>query len=191
MAAGGNGRFEGNRSRLLAEWRGRTLIEYVLAAATNARLAEVVSEVLVIAPLGATRIKSIAVGEGCRVVHPPADSPMSASLKAAIAALEPGAEGAVLLLGDQPMVTGQTIKAVVDGARRSPHAFVRAHYRGFADAVSHPVFIGRHLFGLVHQNDGDAGFGGVAEQHAMRWTEIWLEGDNPDVDSTLDLERLR
>lgn len=33
--------------------------------------------------------------------------------------------------------------------------------------------------------------GGVAEQHAMRWTEIWLEGDNPDVDSVMDLERLR
>lgn len=89
------------------------------------------------------------------------------------------------------MVTGQAIRAVVEGARGSPHAFVRAHYRGLADVVSHPVFIGRHLFGLVHQHDEDTGFGGIAEKHAIRWTEIWLDGDNPDVDSVMDLERLR
>ena len=191
MAAGGNGRFGGERSRLLSEWRGRTLIEHVLDGATNARLAGLVSEVIVVAPESATRIKSIAVGEGCRVVHPPVDGPMSASLKAATAALGPGAEGVVVLLADQPLVNVGHIRAVIDGAKGSPQAFVRAHYQGFADAVSHPVFIGRNLFWLIHQNDDDSGFGGIAEKHALRWREVWLEGNNPDIDSPMDLERLR
>lgn len=191
LAAGGNGRFSGETSRLLVEWRGRTLIEQVLDGATNARLAGVVNEVIVVAPAGAARIKSIAVAEGCRVVHPPADAPMSASLKTGVAALGPGAEGMLVLLADQPMVNVGAIRAVVEGAKGSPQAFVRAHYQGFADAVSHPVFIGRNLFWLIHQNDDDTGFGGIAEKHALRWREVWLEGNNPDVDSPLDLDRLR
>ena len=190
LAAGTSDRF-GARDKLLAEWRGRTLIEYVLDAANNARLAGAVTECVVVAPATATRIKSLAVGEGFRVAHPPADAPMSASLKTAISALAPGAEGVVVLLGDQPMVTGDAIRAVIKAAKTSPQALGRAHYRGYADTLSHPVFIGRYHFGLVHQLEGTEGFGATAAKHGLRWTEVWLDGDNPDIDFAVDLDRLR
>lgn len=191
LAGGKSERFGGGRDKLLAEWKGLTLIEHVLAAVTNARLGKVVTECVVAAPATATRVKSIAVGEGCRVVNPSPDAPISASLKAAIAALAPGAEGAVVLLADQPMVTGAAIEAVVKAARGSAQALVRAYYRGYADKLSHPVYIGRYHFGLVHQTEGDQGFAALAEKHSLRWTEAWLEGDNPDIDLQADLDRLR
>ena len=190
LAAGKSDRFLGARDKLLAEWKGRTLIEYVFDAVTNARLAGVVTEGVVVTSPSATRIKSLAVGEGFRVLHPPPDASISASLKTAIAGLAPGADGAVVLLGDQPLVTGNAIGAVIRAARNSPQALVRAHYRGYADSVSHPAFLGRNHFGLVHLAEPGEGFVATVDRHGLRWTEVWFDGDNPDIDFALDLDRL-
>lgn len=192
LAAGKSSRFGGGRDKLLAEWRGRTLIEHVLAAALNAKLAGTVTEVVVVASTDAPRIKSLAIADSFRVVHPQdPEGGISASLRAGIAALAPGAEGAVILLGDQPMVRAEVIAEVVEAAAGSPQVLARAHYRGNADMLSHPVFIGRHHFGLVHQTAADLSFQAIAERHRLRWTEVWVEGHNPDIDFQTDLERLR
>lgn len=192
LAAGTSTRFGGGRDKLLAEWKGRTLIEHVLAAALNARLSGVVTECIVVVAPEAPRIKRLAVDDGSRVVHPNVpDGGISASLRAGITALAPGAEGAVILLGDQPLVKAEVIAAVIAAAKGSPQALVRAHYRGNADMLSHPVFIGRYHFGLVHQTSADQGFQAVAEQHRLKWTEVWVEGHNPDIDFAADLDRLR
>jgi len=192
LAAGKSSRFGGGRDKLLAEWRGRTLIEHVLAAAINAKLAGVVTEIIVVAADDAPRVKSIAIADSCRVVHPTApEAGISASLRAAVAALAPGADGAVILLGDQPMVSPAVIAEVIAAAKESPQALVRAHYRGNADMLSHPVFIGRNHFGLVHQTSADQGFQAIAERHQLKWTEVWVVGHNPDVDFAADLDRLR
>jgi molybdenum cofactor cytidylyltransferase len=192
LAAGKSTRFGGGRDKLLAELQGRTLIEHVITAAVTAKLRGVVTEVIVVAAADAPRVKSIAVADSCRVIHPqdPA-SGIAGSLKAGIASLAPGADGAVILLGDQPMVRAEAIGLVVKAANESPQALVRAHYRGNADQLSHPVLIGRNHFGLVHQTTADRGFQAMAEQHELRWTEVWIDGHNPDIDFAADLERLR
>ena len=192
LAAGKSSRFGGGRDKLLAEWQGRTLIELVITAATRAKLAGTVTEVIVVAAADAPRVKSIAVADSCRVIHPSDPTGgISASLRAGIAALAPGAEGAVILLGDQPMVRPEVITAVIKAADESPQALVRAHYRGNADMLSHPVFIGRNHFGLVHQTSADQGFQAIAQFHQLKWTDVWVSGHNPDVDFAVDLERLR
>lgn len=191
LAAGANRRFAGPHSKLLSEWRGRTLIEHVLEAAANARLAKLVSEIVVVAPADAARLKSLAVAVECRVCHPPPDGPLSESLKAALAAIDPRADGIVILLGDQPLVTQRVIKALLDKAGASPRALARVHYSGVADPVSHPVYIGRDHFRLVHELEGDEGFRVATERLGLRWSEAWVEGDNPDVDHTFDLTRLK
>ena len=192
LAAGKSSRFGGGRDKLLAEWQGRTLIEHVIAAAIAAKLAGMVTEVIVVTSADAPRVKSIAVADSCRVVHPPdPDGGISASLRAGIAALAPGADGAVILLGDQPMVQAEVIGRVIQAADGSSQALVRAHYRGNADMLSHPVFIGRNHFGLVHLTSADEGFQAIAELHHAKWTEVWVMGHNPDVDYAADLDRLR
>ncbi|MGE0439204.1 MAG: NTP transferase domain-containing protein [Gemmatimonadales bacterium] len=190
LAAGSSSRFGENRNKLLAEWRGRTLIEYVIDAATNARVAGLVREVLVVSAADAPRVKSLAVASGCRTVHPPAESPMSASVRTAVAAIDHAAEGMLVLLGDQPMVTQAAIRAVLEAAAGSPQALVRAHYQGIADPVSHPAYIGRYHFARIHQLEGDKGLMARSDEFGLRWTEVWLEGDNPDIDHVRDLGRL-
>lgn len=191
LAAGASQRFGPGQNKLLAQWRGRALIEYALGAALNARLAGAVSEVVVVTRADATRLNSIAAGVSSRVVHPPADAPMSSSLKTAVAAVDPAAEGIVLLLGDQPMVTGSMVAALVEVAARSGQGLVRAHFRGFADPVSHPAFVASRHFGLIHQLDADTGFSAAVTRLGLHWLELPFDGDNPDVDYPADLERLR
>jgi molybdenum cofactor cytidylyltransferase len=192
LAAGSSSRFGGGRDKLLAEWKGHALIEYPLAAAANARMAGVITECLVVTQPTATRIKSIAAGEGCRFVHPlpPPNEGISASLRAGVAALGPGADGAIILLGDQPQVTPEAIAGVIAAANGSPQALVRAHYQGTADQLSHPVFIGRYHFGLVHETAGDKGFQALTEERGLRWTEVWFDKNNLDVDFVEDLDLL-
>jgi molybdenum cofactor cytidylyltransferase len=190
LAAGSNRRFAGSHSKLLAEWRGHTLIEYVLEAACNARVAGLVSEVLVVVPAAAPRLKSLVAASGCQAVSVPQDGARSASLRAGIGGIDPAADGAVILLGDQPMVTQRAIRAVVERASGAPRALVRTHYRGLADPVSHPALIGRDHFHLVHRMQEEEGFHAATERLGLRWVEVAADGDNPDVDYVHDLSRL-
>lgn len=192
LAAGTSSRFGGGRDKLLAEWRGRTLIEYPIEAAVRARNEGIVFECVVVTRPDATRVKSFAAAESCRVAYPDPrhGSGISATLKAGIAALGPGADGAVVLLGDQPMITAAAVGAVVAAAKGSPQALVRAYYRGNADLLSHPVFIGRNHFGLVHETGPEQGFQALVEARRLRWTEVWIDGHNPDIDFAADLDRL-
>ena len=59
-----------------------------------------------------------------------------------------------------------------------------------ADPSSHPALIGRNHFALAHQIGEEGGFQAATERHGFRWTEVWLDGDNPDVDHVFDLGRL-
>jgi len=193
LAAGRGTRFGAGQDKLTATWRGRALIEYPIGAASAARERGVVAEVVVVTRPGAEGIRAVAAEAGCRLVFPDPSqgSGLAASLKAGIRAAGPEARGVVLLLGDQPLVTPEAIAAVIAAAGESRNALVRARYRGNPDSPGHPVFIGRDRLDLVDAATDDAGLRGLVEEHGLVWTELWLEGDNPDVDVAADLTRLR
>jgi molybdenum cofactor cytidylyltransferase len=112
------------------------------------------------------------------------------SLKLGLAAVPAHAPGAVVLLGDMPLVTPALIARVAQ-------AFLRAHtlcfpiYRGLP---GRPVAIPRELFGEFAQLCGDAGGLPILQKHWERAIKIELTPDEEptqwDIDTPEDLERM-
>ena len=107
LAAGGGTRFEGPGHKLLAEFRGRPLVWWALAAAAAARLDEV-AVIVGAVDLGA------AVPEGVRVIeNPDWASGQASSLQTVVSwAIERQHEAVVVGLGDQPLVPSAAWAAV-------------------------------------------------------------------------------
>lgn len=123
------------------------------------------------------------------VIAEDAGSGCSSSLRAAIAAVHPLAEGVVLLLGDQPEVAPSAVTAVIEAARRGCDMAV-CKYR---DGIGHPFWLGRSMFDSLQHLHGDKGVWKLVD--AMRTSgglcEVAVEGDIPlDVDTWADYERL-
>ena len=112
------------------------------------------------------------------------------SLKLGLAAVPAHAPGAVVLLGDMPLVTPALIARVAQ-------AFLRAHtlcfpiYRGLP---GRPVVIPRELFGEFAQLSGDASGLPILQKYWERAIKLELAPDEEptqwDIDTPEDLERM-
>jgi molybdenum cofactor cytidylyltransferase len=112
------------------------------------------------------------------------------SLKLGLAAAPAHAPGAVVLLGDMPLVTPALIARVAQ-------AFLRAHtlcfpiYRGLP---GRPVAIPRELFGEFAQLCGDASGLPILQKYWERAIKLELAPDEEptqwDIDTPEDLERM-
>jgi molybdenum cofactor cytidylyltransferase len=112
------------------------------------------------------------------------------SLKLGLAAVPAHTPGAVVLLGDMPLMTPALIARVVQ-------AFLRAHtlcfpiYRGLP---GRPVAIPRELFGEFAQLCGDASGLPILQKYWERAIKIELAPDEEptqwDIDTPEDLERM-
>jgi CTP:molybdopterin cytidylyltransferase MocA len=196
LAAGFGRRFGPDGRKLLTPWRGRSLIEHVLATVVSARNEGLIGSGLVVHgpnPRG-DEIRDLASSSGLdAVLVEKPERGLSESLQAGFTILEASAPphrqtAALVFLGDQPAVALGTIRALVEKA--SPFALVRPRYRDQPDAPGHPVLIGRAHWGLVGETSGDRGLDPVIEAHALAWDLVEVEGRSPDIDIMADLESL-
>lgn len=112
----------------------------------------------------------------------------SSSLRAALARVDARAAGMVLLLGDQPGVTSDTVARLLAGAGTGPVAVCR-----YTDSIGHPFWLGRSLFGELAQLHGDKAVWKLIDRAAAkgRLVEIDVPGPVPmDVDTWADYRRL-
>lgn len=145
LAAGGSHRL-GQPKQLLA-YRGATLLDTTLATARGAGLRQVVVALGGAADAvretvdltGLDVVLNADFGDGC-----------ATSIRTALAVVEEDAEGVVLLLGDQPGVTVDTIQALVAGARG--HAVGVCAYD---DGLGHPLWFDRSMFETLAALHGD------------------------------------
>jgi CTP:molybdopterin cytidylyltransferase MocA len=94
----------------------------------------------------------------------------------------------VILLGDQPEVRVEAVRAVIDWHFVHGTPMVRAAYRG---RPSHPVLLARSAWPGVEALRGDIGARGLAAVHLGRVDLAEVGGDPPeDVDTPEDYERL-
>lgn len=181
LAAGAGTRF--GSPKQLADLDGRPLLEHVLRAMAAAPLERVVvvlgagfEEVLAEVDLhGAEPVACDRWEEG-----------QSASLACGLAALA-DAEAVVVALGDQPRISPEAIRRVLD-AREVRVAAVRASYRG---EPGHPVVLERLLFGPLRDVTGDHGARNVLNSVKTREVPCDDLGGGEDVDTLADLEALR
>lgn len=185
LAAGASSRF--GSPKLLAPLDGRPILAHTLDAVAGAGIADVV---VVLGEAAAAVEASIAWRREHRVVNPRPDDGLASSLRCGLdaAVTIPGADAALVVLGDQPAVRPDAIRAVVKAAASASTVafpFVRPRYPD--DPAPNPVLVRRVAWALAAGLDGDRGLGSLLASRPDLVHEVAVSGDNPDIDTPADL----
>ena len=159
----------------------------VLRRVMDSALASPVAEVVVVLGHGADELKQeLPASERARVVFNPSFAEgQSTSLMAGIQALAPRMQAAILLLGDQPLISPEAIRALIAAFRIRPANLIRSVYRG--ELASHPVLFSRRLFAELLQVRGDRGGRELLLRHQEEALTVKLDLDPPvDIDTMED-----
>jgi len=131
------------------------------------------------------------VVEGVKVVtNENYEQGMASSLRTGIAALDPNADAALIILADQPFIRPGTFARIVDAYRRTRAKIVIPMHRG---ARGNPVLLDRSVFGEVMALEGDIGCRAIFGNHLDEIVKVDVQdpGILLDIDSKDDYERLR
>jgi molybdenum cofactor cytidylyltransferase len=180
LAAGAGTRFGGTKQ--VVEIRGKPLAQHAVDAAVAAGVDEIVVVVGHDAELVRSRIRLPSIG---RFVENPAfASGMATSLAAGLHALDEAREAAIVLAADQPGITPQHVRSLVEAfaARRSP--IVRLRFRSGPG----PALLAREVWDEASALQGDTGARELMELRPDLVEEVDVSGDAPrDVDVPEDL----
>ena len=120
---------------------------------------------------GAEVVVNDAYGAGC-----------SSSIAAALAAVDPGCDVMVLMLGDQPGVTAETVRELLAGRGDAPLAVCR-----YDDGDGHPIAFARSVFADLADLHGDKGVWRLLDRRAAEVVRVPIAGSIPrDVDTPED-----
>ncbi|MFP5364397.1 MAG: NTP transferase domain-containing protein [Thermoleophilia bacterium] len=179
LGAGGSSRL--GRPKQLLPYGERTLLDHTVQVARRSGFDQIVvpiggaaDEVRERVDLsGADVVVNYDYGDGC-----------SSSIAAALETVDPRCEVLVLMLGDQPGVTPQIVRALVDGRGDAPLAVCR-----YDDGRGHPLAFDRRVFSQLADLHGDKGVWRLLEQRADEVVEVRIAGNVPlDVDTPEDYQ---
>ena len=187
LAAGRSTRM-GVANKLTADIGGKAMVRRVVEAA----LASAASPVLVVTGHQAEDVRGALAGlEMAFVDNPDYAVGLASSLKAGIGAVPDAADGALVLLGDMPQITGvhldRLMAAFADDEGGAIIVPTHAGKRG------NPVLWPRAYFAEMLQLEGDAGARRLLAAHASRVREVDLGTDAifADVDTPEALAEVR
>jgi len=182
LAAGRGVRFGGHK--LVAEYRGAPLIGHVLAVARTLASEGVVGPCIAVVPEADAPLRELVHSGGCRVVRQEDPSRgKQDSLRLGLAAVL-GHPAALILLGDQPLVSIEVIRTLIAEWRSHPEAIIRPRYQDDPDTPGHPVIAPSRWWWLADSGEPGLAHAALAGA-AVRWVPV--PGRNPDVDTVADL----
>ena len=179
LAAGGSSRL--GRPKQLLPYRGTTLLDWVVSTARRCDF----DQLLVVVGGTAVDVRGAVDLRGAEVVVNDAyRTGCSSSIAAALGAVDPRCHVLVLLLGDQPGVTPETVRALLAGSDGAPLAVCR-----YEDGRGHPFAFGRPIFGELAQLHGDKAVWKLLDRRPQDVVEVPVQGPVPlDVDTWDDYE---
>ncbi len=188
VLAAGRATRMGGPNKLLAELSGKPLVRIVVEQA----LASKAESVIVVTGHQDAAVRETLSGLAVNFVHNPdyADG-LATSVKAGIAAVSADAAGAVICLGDMPLIDAKLLDRLIA-------AFDPDHGALIAVPVSdgrrgNPVLWSRRFFAELLTLDGDTGARHLIAKHAEAVAELPVEGQGAflDIDTpqALDLAR--
>jgi molybdenum cofactor cytidylyltransferase len=178
LAAGTASRF--GSTKQVFELEGKPLVQHAIDIANDAEL----DEIVVVLGHDAQRVlAAVELPESGRVVVNErfADG-QSASLAVGLQNLDAESEAAVVLLGDQPGIHPEEIRALVRRSSETRAPIVRIRYR---DAPG-PALLSREIWPEALELAGDTGARVLFESHPLEEVEIDREAP-PDIDSRADI----
>ena len=187
LAAGRSIRM-GGPNKLLAELNGQKLVRIV----TEQALASKAKDVIVVTGHQAELVEKALAGLNVTFVrNPDFAGGLASSVKAGISAVPGHADGAVICLGDMPMISAGLIDDLIEGF---------APDRGNLIAVpvsdgrrGNPVLWSRRFFNELMALDGDVGARHLIAKHNEAVAEVPVQGDGAfvDIDTPQALEAAR
>lgn len=188
LAAGAGRRMDGGRgAKLLLPYRGAPLVAHVARKALAS-----CDTVLAVVGCNAEQVGPVLqkVGVGLQIIHAATwHEGQAASLRAGLAALDAETAGALVFLGDQPLVRRTTLAAVATAFRADPGAFVAPCHQG---QRGNPVCIPRAWFARAMAEQGDKGARLLLghPEARVRLVEVFDPGVLRDVDTSEDYQAL-
>ncbi len=179
LGAGGSKRL--GRPKQTLPFRDGTLLGHVVGVARACRFQQTIvaiggsaDEVRATVDLAGTDVVvNDAYGEGC-----------SSSIAAALDVIDPRCDVLVLMLGDQPGVSADTVASLLAGRGDAPLVLCR-----YDDGRGHPIAFARSVFEALAGLHGDKGVWRLLDQRAPDVKEIPVPGRIPlDVDTPEDYE---
>jgi molybdenum cofactor cytidylyltransferase len=187
LAAGRSTRM-GGPNKLLADLGGKPLVRTV----TEQALASKVQSVIVVTGHQAEQVEKALQGLKVKFVrNPDFAEGLASSVKAGVAAVADNADGAVICLGDMPLISSNLIDRLIE-------AF--APDRGHLIAVpvsdnkrGNPVLWSRRFFNELMTLNGDIGARHLIARHSEAVAEVQVEGFGAflDIDTPQTLEAAR
>ena len=176
LAAGLGTRFGGRK--LLAPIDGQPMLQHVLDLVADAEMAPVV---VVLGDDGDELEAACRWRSELRLRNRSPQEGLASSVRLGLRALDRlHAERAAVLMGDQPFLAPDQLRAIV----AAPGQIVVPRF----DAVAgNPVVLGRSVWPLASSLEGDRGFSQVFAQHSNLVSYVDVAGSNPDVDTKGDL----
>ena len=193
LAAGLCRRF--GSAKLQALWRGRPILVHVLDQVAAARDAHLLAGAIVVHRPDDLETPRLARERGLEPqLNPRPANGMASSLRIGLTALGSGRwqplDGAMVVLGDQPLLQHAVVEALVRAFRPSMD-LVRPQYEGDGErGPGHPVIVHRRIWDRARSLTGDQGFRVLATWGNVRLGTIAVRGVNPDVDTPEDLKAL-
>ena len=184
LAAGAGTRFGGHK--LEARVDGRPILQLVLDALAEAALGD---PVVVVGPDRPERdVEGLDWRNAELVVNPDPGRGLASSLQLAwrtALASDPQPAAALVVLGDQPMLRADVVRALAAAPLDPVRPIVAPRYD--TTEARNPVRVEATAGWLVDEAVDDRGLGPGLERHPelVRWLDF--EGDNPDVDTATDL----
>ncbi len=185
LAAGGSTRFGGQPKQLL-EWHGRTLIETAVDTARAAGL----DPIVVVIGAYADQVRAKLIDRKVIVVEN-ADwsSGQSTSVKAGLNALPGEVEAAVFILVDQPNLTPEILRELINAHVTAHQPIVVASVNGKRTT---PTLFHRSLFDAIRTIEGDRGAREIIDADPSRVAKVEVDPISAvDIDTREDYNRLR
>jgi molybdenum cofactor cytidylyltransferase len=187
LAAGRSTRM-GGPNKLLAELGGKPLVRIV----TEQALASRAQSVIVVTGHQAEQVEKALHGLKVKFVrNPDFAEGLASSVKTGVAAVADGADGAVICLGDMPLISANLIDRLIE-------AFAPDRGNLIAVPVSdnrrgNPVLWSRRFFKELMTLDGDIGARHLIARHSEAVAEVPVEGFGAflDIDTPQTLEAAR
>lgn len=176
--------------KLLLPLGGKSLIRFTLEQIITAGEGRW-EEVLVVLGHEAVKIGRELEGMPIKTVfNPQYEKGISASLIAGLRAIGPQAEGAMIFLGDQPLVSTEVIRSMLRIFRRDPRPIMAPVYERVR---GNPVLFSRSLFPELMTVEGDKGGSEVIMREPGRVTHVAFTSslEARDLDTWEDYEALQ
>ncbi len=184
LAAGSSIRF-GAKNKLLEDIDGAPMVARVAALAVGSGA----SPIIAVTGFEAQRVAAPLRALGIDIMHNPRfGEGLSGSLRAGLGALSEQIDGALILLGDMPLIEPKVLDQLISAFAADRDAICVPVHEG---RRGNPVLWGRRFFPEMMALSGDRGAKTLMEMHAERVVEVAVHSGSifTDFDDEADFHR--